>query len=432
MKAKISETRLRKFIVVFLSFLFVIFGCVKREKNVIYFAVGGAPNEVEFWEKLIDEFKLQSGIKVNILRQPTDTDQRRQGLVVALKSKKKDPDVFLMDVVWIAQFAASDWLEPLDRYNIQLEPFFSAVVNLADKYKDKLIALPVYVDGGLLYYREDLLKKYGYSRAPQTWEDLLNISLKIQEEERKSKPEFYGFIWQGAQYEGLICNFLEFAGPDAGIIIDDRKITLNSEKNRRALQFMYDLIHKYNVSPKNTFTEMKEEEVRLLFQQGNALFERNWPYAWSLHQSKDKDSIVKDKVGIAPMPHFHDSKSASTLGGWHIGISKYSDKKQQSVEFVKFITSYNVQKKLAIELGWNPGRKDVYSDEEVLIYLPHFKNLKSVFENLRPRPILPYYTQISEVIQQYVNAALAGEMEVSIALQKAEKETQKVIERYEN
>ena len=132
--------------------------CQKKEP-AITFAVGGAPNEIEFWETLVNNFESQTGIKVNILRQPTDTDQRRQGLVIPLKSRKADPDVFLMDVAWVAQFAASKWLEPLDEYIqkdiIDLSLFFENVVTLVDKYEDKLIALPVYIDGGLLYYRKD-------------------------------------------------------------------------------------------------------------------------------------------------------------------------------------------------------------------------------------------------------------------------------------
>jgi len=421
-------------ILILLCFVFFILNCARKEKNIICFSVGGAPNEIEVWEEIVKEFELQSGIKVKILRQPTDTDQRRQGLVVPLKSKKKDPDVFLMDVAWIAQFAASGWVEPLDSYikedNLNLEVFFSKVVNLADKYNDKLIALPVYVDGGLLYYRKDLLKKYGYDRPPQTWKELLDYSLKIQENERKSNPNFYSFVWQGAQYEGLICNFLEFAGSNnGGVVIANGKTLLNSPQNRQALQFMCDLIHKYKISPPNTFTEMKEEEVRIFFQQGNALFERNWPYAWSLHQSKD--SNIRDKVGIAPLPHFLGGSSVSTLGGWHIGVSKYSDSKKESFKFVKFVTSYDIQKKLAVELSWNPGRKDVYKDKELLRELPHFAYLRSVFENAQPRPNLPYYTQISEVMQQYINAALAGKLPVNTALQKAETEAQKIIERYE-
>ena len=409
-------------------------GCEKKETNVITFSVGGAPNEIVVWEKLISEFEVQTGIKVNILRQPTDTDQRRQGLVIALKAKKSNPDVFLMDVAWLGQFAASDWLEPLDTYvkekDIELDSFFTKVINLADKYKGNLIALPVYIDAGLLYYRKDLLNKHGIKNPPRTWKELLNYSIKIQKSERENAPNFYGFVWQGAQYEGLICNFIEFAGSNGGgILIKDGKVLINSPENRESLEFMKDLITKYQISPPNTFTEMKEEEVRMFFQQGNALFERNWPYAWKLHQSED--SPVKNKIGISSLPHFNSGKSVSTLGGWHIGISKYSDAKLQAMEFIGFVTSARIQKKLTLELGWNPARKDIYMDKDILQKLPYFRELRDVFENAYPRPNLPFYTQISEVIQKYINSVLAGTVEISKGLKETDVKLQKVVETYD-
>jgi len=432
-----TVTSFFKFLKVGLVIFFVsilVMGCARKEEGVVTFSVGGAPNELEFWEGLTSEFENQTGIKVDILRQPTDTDQRRQGLVISLKSKKNDPDVFLMDVAWIAQFAASNWLDVLDDHarkdSMDLEVFFSKVVNLADRYKGALIALPVYVDGGLLYYRKDLLERYGIKKPPETWEELIEYSIKVQEDIRKTNPNFYGFVWQGAQYEGLICNFLEFAVSNGGgIIFKDNKVLLNIPENIEAARLMNELITKYKISPPSTFTEMKEEEVRAYFELGNALFERNWPYAWSLHQSQD--SSVRGKVGIAKLPHFKSGKSVSTLGGWHIGISKYSDAKELSWEFVKFVTSYNTQKRLAMELGWNPGRVDIYGDREALRKLPHFASLRDVFVNAHPRPLLPYYTQISDVLQRYINAVLAGVLSPEAALLSAEKEAQKIVERYQ-
>jgi len=424
----------RKSFILMISLFMILFAGCRGTEEAITFAVGGAPNEIEFWETLVKEFTRQTGIKVNILRQPTDTDQRRQGLVISLKSRKADPDVFLMDVAWVAQFGASEWLEPLDDYikneNMNLDVFFNRVVNLVDRYNGGLIALPVYIDGGVLYYRKDLLRKYGYSEPPETWDKLVDCALKVQKDMRNINPNFYGFLWQGAQYEGLVCNWLEFAASNGGgIILRDGKIKLNLPSNIEAVQFMYDLIHTYKISPPNTFTEMKEEEVRMSFQKGDALFERNWPYAWALHQSED--SYVKGKVDIAPLPHFPSGKSVSTLGGWHIGISKYSDAKSKAFKFLKFVVSYETQKKLGLKLGWNPGRKDVYNDNEVLERLPHLAKLKNVFENALPRPNLPYYTQISEILQHYINAAIAGKLTPEVALSQAEKEAQNVIERYE-
>ena len=410
-----------------------ILGCAKKDNKVVTFAIGGTPNEIEFLEVITKEFEKQSGIKVNILRRPTDTDQRRQGLVVPLRSRKSNPDIFLMDVAWISQFVESGWLEPLENYikkhKLDINVYFKRILKLADTYNNVLMALPVYVDGGMLYYRKDLLQKYGYEDPPKTWKELISYSIAIQSKERKANKTFYGFVWQGAQYEGLICNFLEVAGSGGGgILIKDKKISLNTPENKKAVQYMYDLIYKYKISPPNTFTEMKEEEVRMFFQNGNSLFERNWPYAWALHSNED--SQVKNKVAITSLPHFPSGESISTLGGWHIGISKYSDVKNESFQFLKFITSYNTQKRLAMKLGWNPGRKDVYNDKEIIQKMPHFVVLKKIFERAYPRPKLPFYTLISEVLQRNINSVLCGRVDVDTALLAAEKEAQIIIDRY--
>jgi multiple sugar transport system substrate-binding protein len=390
--------------------------------------VGGAPSEIEYWEVLIREFEERSGIPVRLIRQPTDSDQRRQGLVIPLKSQQSDPDVFLMDVVWIGQFVASNWLEPLDSYvekdEFVLEPFFQRVVDLADTYHDTLFALPVYVDGGLLYYRKDLLQKYGYQTSPETWEQIVEYSQGIQGQERQHNSAFYGFVWQGAQYEGLVCAFLEFCASNNGGLEE----AVNIPENVEALQLMYDLIHVYNISPPNIYTELKEEEVRIFFQQGNALFERNWPYAWQLHQAND--SQVKDKVAISPLPKFENGKHASTLGGWHIGISLYSDMKEEAWELLKYITSYETEKNLVLNLGWNPGRKDIYDDEEVIEKFPHLIVLRDVFENAVARPNLPYYTQFSSILQRYVNACLSGDISAQDALDKAQEEITRIRKQY--
>ncbi len=411
---------------ILLAISVVSFGSCTKKEAAIVFMVGGAPDELEYWGELIREFETGTGFDVRIIRQPTDSDQRRQGLVVALKSKQTDPDVFLMDVVWTGQFMASGWLEPLDSYisedDFTIEPFFEAVIDLADRYDDTLYALPVYVDGGLLYYRKDLLEEYGYAGPPQTWKELLDYSVAIQKQERSEHPGFYGFVWQGAQYEGLVCTFLEFSSSNGGGMISEGKIRLDTPENIQALRFMQDLIHHHKISPANTFTEMKEEEVRSFFQRGNALFERNWPYAWKLHETEG--SAVRGKVGTAPLPHFENKKSVSALGGWHVGISRYCDAKEKAWELVKYITSYRTEKELMLNLGWNPGRKDLYEDEEIKAVFPHLHILSGIFENAVSRPTLPYYTQLSEIIQRYLNACLSGKIQPAQALGQMQEEVE--------
>ncbi len=401
--------------------------------QTLTFAVGGASTEFAFWEKLAREFTAETGIDVELLRQPMDTSLRRQNLVIALAARKRDPDVFLMDVAWLAQFAASRWLAPLDPILAKggcadRNDFFPRILAEVDTFDGALVALPVYVDAGLLYYRRDLLREYGLGEPPRTWDELVRDAETVQKGERSRRPGFFGFVWQGAQYEGLVCDFLEFAGKGGGLAVAGGSVSVDTPANRKALRFMRDLIHRYRISPPSTYTEMKEEQTRLYFQEGNALFERNWPYAWLLHEAKG--SPVRGRVGVAPLPSFTAGKGVSTLGGWHAGISRFSDAKAESEKLLCFLLSYGVQKELALRLGWNPGRRDVYRDPEVLARLPYFRTLRAVFEDARPRPVVPYYTQLSAILQRHLNAALSGASSPGEALAAAQREMQAVVSRY--
>jgi len=408
--------------------VWLICACGNANKEPVVFAVGGAPSEVAFWEELLQDFERQAGIRVELMRQPSDTDQRRQGLVIALNAGKADPDVFLMDVGWLGLFVASDWLAPLED-DVEAAPFFQRVIKMVDRHQGQLMALPVYLDAGILYYRRDLLERFQLPGPPGTWGELLSQALTVQRAMRKTNPRFYGFVWQGAQYEGLICNFMEFSGSRGGFRQQGAGLQIDVVANQTALTFMRDLIRQYRISPPNTYTEMKEEQVRLYFQAGNALFERNWPYAWALHQRPD--SKVKDQIGMAPLPAPPGGERVSTLGGWHIGLSRFSDHKRQALKFIRFVTSYDTQKKIMSRMGWNPGREDLYNDPDVLKRAPHYRELKDVFQYAQPRPLLPYYTQISAIAQRHINSVLADRKSAGQALSEAQGEIDALQRRYE-
>ena len=413
----------RFFILFIITILLFLPGCTKNQKEFTIW-IGGSPEEVNYWQGLVNRFNEETNSDLLLIRQPTYTDQRKQSLIVSLEAKQKNPDLFLMDVVWLKQFIESGWLLPLDQLlvdtNFSVNNFFPSVINSVDKSGNKLYALPVFLDVGLLYYRKDLLTKFGFSGPPETWNQLVNESEIIQTKERKTNKDFYGFLWQGAQYEGLICDFVEFISSNGGGILKNGTIKLNTPENIYALKFMRDLIHNYKISPENTYTDMKEEEVRRGFQNGNALFERNWSYAYKLHNSKD--SRVKGKTGMAVLPHFKDHQSASALGGWHIGISKYSDQKEKALQFIKYVTSYKIQKNLFTSVGWNPGRKDVYFDKELQKKYQQIKILYEAFQHAVARPMLPYYSEVSDIIQRYVNQCLAGKISPEDALNKCQEE----------
>jgi multiple sugar transport system substrate-binding protein len=354
-------------------------------------------------------------------------------LTVPLQARLPSPDVFLMDVAWLSQFASSGWLEPLSPYLGKdgcpgADAFFPRMIEAVDTQKGHISALPLYVDGGLLYYRKDLLEKYGLPGPPPTWERLLRDSETVQRGERRSRPGFRAFVWQGAQYEGLVCNFLEFAGPSGGIRVENGELVVDTRQNRKALRFMHALV-RHGVSPPNTYTEMREEETRSFFQEGLALYERNWPYAWPLHESPG--SPVRGKTGVAPLPGWGEGDGgAACLGGWHAGISAFSDAKPESARFLCFLASYGTQKELALALGWNPGRRDVYEAPELLERNPHLPSLRAVFEGARPRPLLPYYGRLSEILQRNLSAALSGRKSAEEALSDAEREMRAVATRY--
>lgn len=407
--------------------VFLAAACREPHPGPLVLAVGGAPSELVFWEELAADFQKTRRIRVELLRQPSDTDQRRQSLVIALSAGQSNPDVFLMDVAWLGLFAASGWLEALDG-KIDTTPFFAGIVKTADMHAGSLVALPVYVDGGVLYYRKDLLAEFGYSEPPQTWDALRKSAEHIQRQMRAAVPDFYGFVWQGAQYEGLICNFLEFAGTAGGFLSEGGRILLNTAANRAAVDFMRDLIWRFKISPPNTYTDMQEEETRSFFQSGRALFERNWPYAWALHQ--DAGSPVQGKVAICPLPEPAGAHAVSTLGGWHIGISAFSDRRAEALELVRFVVSRETQKKLALRLGWNPGRSDLYDDADIRRKAPHLAALKEVFRNATSRPALPYYDQFSRSVQRHINAVLADKLDAAEALGGAQKEIDRLAERY--
>ena len=419
---------MKSIIKLFLLFLLFLSGCSEQKKEFTIW-IGGAPNEIAFWEEVIHEFEETSGIPVQLVRQPTYTDQRRQALVISLEAQQPNPDLFLMDVVWIKQFVESGWLQPLDdlveESNFSVDIFFERIIEQVNKHNNTIYALPVFLDVALLYYRDDLLKKYGYQNPPETWKHLADYSIKIVQ-----KENINGFAWQGAQYEGMICSFNEFINSNNGGFLVDGKFKINTSENIEALKFMQDLIWKYHVSPQNTYTDMREEEVRRNFQSGNALFERNWTYAWQLHQSDE--SPIAGKTGVTILPHFENGKSVSTLGGWHIGLSKYSDTKKEAWELIKYITSYKAQKKMIMTIGWNPSRKDVYDDTEVKKEIPHVNILKETLENSVARPVLAYYPQLSDVMQRFINNCLAGKMTPEEALNKIQNEAEELGELYGN
>ncbi len=411
-----------KKLLLFLVFLGFLIGCRKTEQAVtITFAVGKDPTG--YHQELIRQFEsTRPEIRVKLIEMPESATQQHNSYVTYLSSRDASIDVYSIDIIWPSEFGAAGWLLPLDRFftEEELEEFLPGPVK-GCTYKEKLFAIPWFTDAGIFYYRKDLLEKENLS-PPETWDDFINQAKKLQE-----KYGVYGFVCQAQQYEGLVCNFLEYVWANRGRVLDhEGKVVIDSPEAIQALEFMVDLIHRHNIVPEG-ITTYREEEARQLFTEGRAVFMRNWPYAWALSQSEEKGSEVVGKIGIGPLPHPSNGVPAACLGGWNLAVSKFSRHPSETVEFIKFMTSYEAQKAFAIEGGRLPTRKEVYADEEVLETNPHYTNLYEVFINALPRPVTPFYSKLSDVLQIEVHQALIEIKSPHEALKTAKVEIEKII-----
>jgi multiple sugar transport system substrate-binding protein len=401
-------------------------GCPVEQKNprdgtTIVFKHGKIAGDPGQFRKLLDRFERENpGITVKDETLPASTDEQHQYYVINLEGKSGDFDVISMDVIWVPEFARAGWL--LDVSHLlgpgEENAFFPGPMR-AVTMNDGIYAIPWYIDAGVLYYRKDLLKKYGRS-VPETWSELVITAQEITGQERG----LYGFIWQGKQYEGLVCNALEFIWSNGGEVLDKGKPVLDSPRNAEALRFMRDLIVKYGVTPPLVTTAI-EEPTRHLFGSGKALFMRNWPYAWNIFEKQG--SAVKGNVGVAPLPFFPGNRTASTLGGWQLGVNRFSRQPEAAEKLVRFLTSPASQKTLALSVGYKPTRKALYKDPDLMRQQPFMTSLYGIFLRARPRPVTPYYLMMTQVLQPEFSAALAGIKSPEAALASAQKQVRHIL-----
>jgi trehalose/maltose transport system substrate-binding protein len=353
---------------------------------------------------LAKRFTKDTGIKVSVNPHPSASDQAYSQLVRAFSQKSGSIDVAMIDVVWPGAFAP--YLVNLKSKLGKQAKIHAAGIVQADTVGGKLVAMPWFGDFGLLYYRTDLLKKYGYKAPPKTWSELFKMAKKIQEGEQKSNSSFYGFVFQGNSYEGLTCNALEWiASAGGGHFIDNGKATINNSKAKTVLDAMRSEIGK--ITPRGV-TTYQEDQTEHAFDSGDAAFARNWPYQYGIGATAG--SKVKGKFSVAPLPHGAKGPSVATVGGWQLAVSKYSKHKDASIEFVRYMTSKAVEKFDAITNSNVPTIPSLAKDKQVVRTNPYLKPATAnVARVARPARFLgTHYNEASKVIYQGVNQILNG------------------------
>ncbi len=248
-----------------------------------------------------------------------------------------------------------------------------------------LVGLPWFTDGGLLYYRSDLLEKYGFDGPPATWAELEEMAQTIQDGERADgNQDFWGYVWQGKAYEGLTCDALEWVYSSGGgtIISPEKVITIDNEAAAAVLNAAASWVG--TISPPGV-TGFQEEEARAVWQGGNAAFMRNWPYAYSLGQADD--SAIQGLFDVTSLPGAEAGQSAATLGGWQLAVSKYSSNPESAAKFVLWIGSKEQQKARALNLSLLPTIPALYEDAEIVDVVPFMSKLLPVFTNAVAVPL---------------------------------------------
>jgi multiple sugar transport system substrate-binding protein len=357
---------------------------------------------------ILEEFSAETGIETELELGGATSEVRDQYLSTILTSRSGDIDLFLMDVVNPPQYAAAGWAEPLNDYFESdaareefLEPFLDSVVE-ANTVDGTLYGLPGWTDAQFLYYRTDLLEKYGFE-PPTTWEELKEQALTIMEGE--GDPNLQGFNYQGAAIEGTNCTFLEALWTAGGDWQDEAgNITVDSDAGRTALAWYDETLASGITKP--GIAEETTDLSRQAFQAGDVIFMLNWGYAWA-HFQEDEDSQVAGNVGVAPLPAFEGGESATCVGGFQWAMNPFSDNKEEAFQVMQHMASYDAQKALAVGASHIPARDALYEDEEVLAAAPQFGQFFEVITNARPRPLTPFYGEVSELIRTSMNAFFA-------------------------
>lgn len=379
-----------------------VLGMSAVQAATLRIACGSGPH-LEHCTKTVQAWGKQHGHKVETVSTPNSPTEQLALYQQMLAAKSPDIDIYQIDVVW-AGTLAPHLVDLKPHAKGTEENHFPAIIknNMVD---GKLIALPWFTDASLLYYRKDLLEKYG-EPAPQTWAQLTATAQKIQDAERKAgNDKFWGYVWQGRAYEGLTCNALEWiASYNGGAIIEpDGKISINNPQAVKAIAQAKPWVN--TITPPGVLN-YTEEESRGVFQAGNALFMRNWPYAWGLSQGAD--SPVKGKVGTAPLPKGgDDGRHAATLGGWQMSVSKYSANQEAAIALVLYLTGSEVQKQRAVELSQFPTLIKLYEDPDILKANPFFGEMKGILVSAIPRPATVTGSKYNQVSSEFFNAVYA-------------------------
>lgn len=376
------------------------------------------------WLPFLEEFQQKNrDIRLNLVEGPFDTNLQENLLTSAFLLGDSPYDVLNMDIVWVPKFAAAGWLRPIND-RVPSEQLADMLENTIEggSYQGKLYRMPTTSDAGVLYYRTDLLQQAG-AKPPETFQDMLTLTQQLQ---GKQNAE-WGYLWQGKQYEGISAMFVEVLEGFGGFWVnpDTLEVGLDRPESIQAVEFLRNTITK-GISPSGV-TTYGEEETRQLFQAGDSVFLRNWPYVWRL--VNQEDSKIRGKVGIKPMLQGAGQRGGSCLGGWGLAISSTTKHPDEAWRLIQFMTSKEMMRRFVLETGLISSYKSLFTDSAIVAKYPHFPQLLEAVQQSVLRPPVAQYAQASDILQRYLSAAFTGGMNPRDAMQAAARETRNLLGR---
>lgn len=406
-------------------------GCGKNEDSSTITIAAPNVGNLHYWiEDAAKRYQEDNPeFEIEFADVPNDTMAIKMNYLQQFNAQEDKIDLYII---------ASDWVGDMGGHFTDLKGY-QQLSNPSDKYleglinetiiNEQLVSLPLFIDLSLLYYREDLLAKYGFSAPPESWQELEEMAEKIQSGEREDNEDFWGYLWQGDAYQGLAVNVLEwFAAEGAGKVVDpDGEVIINNQEAKNSVQRAKNWIG--DISPPETI-QIDEEVTLREWMLGNAAFMRNWSYAYE--DSQIEESLVKDKFSIAPLPG-NESSGVSTVLGWNIAVNNYSNKNDQAADFLFHLASYQEQKIRAKKAGFFPTIYELYQEESVVEKNPMLAEIRPILESgifLPTNRTYPYHDYILGTLYNEINSVLAGEIDLEVAFEYLELEISEIMEGY--
>jgi multiple sugar transport system substrate-binding protein len=374
---------------------------------------------------LIKKFNEQSDFKVTHRVMPADTGTYFDKLRTQLQAGSGGIDVIGGDVIWPAQLAANGWIVDMsDKFPESEQKKFLEGPLQSVTYDGKVWGVPWYTDAGMLYHRTDLLEKSGYSEPPKTWDELKEMADKV----KKDQGIKYGFVFQGDAYEGGVCNGLEYVWTHGGNAVDPddpNKILIDSPEAAAGLATEASMLSS-GVAPEAVSTYQEAETDAAFFQEpGDAVFARQWPYGYAYLDTKGY--LKQDQVGVGPLPVDEGNPLASCLGGWDMLINSQSDMQEEAWQFIKFMTSPEQMKFRAVRATVLPTRSALLTDPEIE-KIPVVSKGRPAIEHTHPRPVSPYYADMSLEMNEQFNACLKGDVSPEQAVKTLQGSLERIVE----